>query len=348
MALIKRFQNFYSRLYWKRRIFWIVVSALRRVTKPYRASIILSDSFPSISRQDHESQRQGKRKWGLVIQGPLSTSTQINRVLRYAEELKKNNSVLLVISTYLDEFNSNKFESIRQCRNVLIVKSDYSEVGSNFQGQILTSFRGLKAASEQGCTHLIKLRSDQSIDLEVTLDLFDSILDTFPTLKEETRERLIFSSMNTWLYRPLGLSDMLIAGPSTSMLQYWSWDDEVKSLTNPKYALNIRCSDSWITGRSLFCETFLAAKYLLYKDFLFSTDSMADYQKALQDYYVVINAQDINHAWDKRRPEVIGNTSTKFANGLPPYLAREIQFSDWILISQKGYRPYIMNPVLEV
>ena len=274
-----------------------------------------------------------RRKWAVVVQGPINELRQIERIEFFARTLGRL-EVPVIVSCYESDLTQPLRDSDN--RNLYIVTNEYREIENNFQGQILTTYRGIHQAQLLNASHVLKIRSDQFVDFEIAIPLLSSFLDLFPRTPENN-DRLVFASMNSWFCRPLGLSDMFVAGDCQSMAKYWEWNEETRKLTGNRVPLLHTGNSAWLSNRSLFCETFLFSKFLTKQGFYFSDSPVLDYTRALRDYAIIVDSNVISQTWDKRDSTVDGNVTSKFASGLPTYRSKEISFVDWYKVSQLDY-----------
>lgn len=323
----------FSRKYWRRKLFWHTIKWLKKLTSPLLLQVFLQSPAQLISPPLKGVVIASRRSWAVVVQGPITELKQIARIEFFAKTLSRIN-VPVIVSCYETDLTQPLKESAN-C-NLHFITSEYREIENNFQGQILTTYRGIYQAQLLNASHVLKVRSDQFIDLEITIPLISSFLDLFPRTSG-SGERLVFASMNSWFCRPLGLSDMLVAGDYKSMAKYWEWNQETRNLTGNKVPLLHTGNSAWLSNRSLFCETFLFSNFLTKEGFCFSDNPTADYSRALKDYTIVVDSNVISHSWDKRDPTVVGNVTSKFASGLPSYRSKEISFVDWYKVSQLDY-----------
>ena len=303
------------------------------IAKPMHLQVFLQSQEQLISPPLRSKVISNGRSWAVVVQGPITELNQIERIEFFAKILSRIR-VPLIVSSYETDLTQSLKESEK--RNLHFVTSEHHEIENNFQGQILTTYRGICQAQILNVSHVLKVRSDQFVDLEITIPLISSLLDLFPRTSGNT-DRLVFASMNSWFCRPLGLSDMFVAGDCSSMAKYWEWSEETRNLTGNRIPFLHTGNSVWLSNRSLFCETFLFSKYLTKEGFSFSDNAISDYSRALRNYAIVVDSNMISQSWDKRDATVVGNVTSKFASGLPSYRSKEISFVDWYKISQLDY-----------
>ena len=275
----------------------------------------------------------------VVLQGPVADQDSmiyLQTTLNIYRDIFPN--MKIVLSSYLvnQEF-LKKLESDGYDQLLLINDEDLK---SNFERQVKSTSEGMRAAAIYKRKYIIKSRVDQRFTEPTSLLYFKFLLETFPPNNANCQARILGSSFNSWLYRPLGISDMLIVGSYSDMIKYWIFDDSIAN-----YSLRDIISDydqTWFPNISLHFESFLAARFLASYGFNFTFDPVKDTNDMWRDFMVVVDANTIGHEWKKRNNFFVGNTLTKFGSNLSPNSLKEISFMDWLAF-QSG--EFVLNEI---
>jgi hypothetical protein len=275
----------------------------------------------------------------IVLQGPVADQDSmiyLQRTLNIYRAIFPN--VKIVLSSYLvnQEF-LRRLESDGYDQLLLINDEDLK---SNFERQVKSTSEGILAAAIYNRKYIIKSRVDQRFTEPTSLLYFKFLLETFPPNNANSEARILGSSFNSWLYRPLGISDMLIVGSYSDMVKYWIFDDAIAN-----YSLRNNISEydqTWFPNISLHFESFLAARFLASYGFNFTFDPIKDTNEMWRDFMVVVDANTIGHEWKKRNNFFVGNTLTKYGSNLSPNSLKEISFLDWLAF-QSG--EFVLNEI---
>src|SRR6185503_18530873 len=119
----------------------------------------------------------------------------------------------------------------------MVVLSDKPEYAgySNINNQIKSSIAGIFKAKELGVKYVMKTRTDQRIYGLNVVDYFINLIRIFPLKNINVqKERLIVPSLNTYLFRIYGISDMTMFGDIDDMILYWNADYDDRKITIDK------------------------------------------------------------------------------------------------------------------
>lgn len=302
--------------------------------KELEISILLKPKLrDSLNRQF--SMENSDQNFVLVLQGPIINSIDLNYLLDTLTIYRKNfPRVKIIISSYfscqiyLDLVNVDLYDEM--------ILSDDKELNSNFEKQVFSSYNGILAGRKYNRKYVVKSRVDQRFTNPFSFSYFRMLLEKFPSNGPDYKPRIIGSSYNSWLYRPLGISDMLIVGTFEDLIKYWRFDSLVS-----EYKLNscIENFDStWLCEMNIHFETFLAARYLAESGFVFTKDAMDDNNRMWKDFMLIVNAQEIGHEWRKRNRLFVGNSLVKFDYHARADSLKEINFIDWISIYSEEFQ----------
>jgi len=329
--------NFLLRI--KRKIFLISTDRLGTILK------ILFKSFGDIkitlNPRDYnyleatKYKKLVKPKWTFVVQGPILN-------LKHLKYLIKNLNLIrdifpgnkIVMSTYtqygilVDKIPRELYDEL-----VLIDENLFS---SNFERQVASTHYGISAAKKYKTKFIIKMRTDQIIYYPGSLDIFEEMIKTYKDSDGKGKNCLVASSYNSWLYRPFGVSEMLMAGHFSDMKKYWEYDDQIRN-----FKLRFNKPPKWLTGNNFYYESFLAVKYLAKCNFKFTDDIFKDTVEMYRKHFIIVDSMMINQNWFKRNPIWSGNSVVKSGYNLPSNSLIEISHADWLAfkLSSHTIRP---------
>ena len=164
------------------------------------------------------------KKIAIVMQGPIISDNNftIETIKLYSKLFPQNQ---LIFSTWEEE-DLDVLNTIRNLSVDLVLnkKPDFSG-SSNINFQIVSTSEGVKRARELGCNYVFKTRSDQRIYAKDAISLCYACLKKFPLIGVKNQvERIVSFNLNTFKYRPYGISDMNNFGHIDDMEKYWCID----------------------------------------------------------------------------------------------------------------------------
>lgn len=285
-----------------------------------------------VSRLIHEVP-EGRRildQTGIVIQGPVSSFLDADDLASFIEKLATViDPKCLVVSTWDSEY-SRHLEKIVPCK-VLLNRDE--EFDNNFQRQLFSTTSGLIYLKSLNVDISIKLRIDQRID-PASVRLLGNLV-----LGERYKGRLIFSSMNSYTHRFFGLSDMLNAGKTNDMLEFWS-PNACSEIFHTSTATIEFPFSSWVNEiKPHWFESFLCIRYAYSRNTVFSESPWDDYVDFLSNWVVLVDAEILNQSWSKIKSPLYSLSERSLYN---PYVAfddSEMTQSLWFAINEGGYRP---------
>lgn len=262
----------------------------------------------------------------LVLQGPIPNET-IFKYLENSLSIYRNyfRDLKIIISSYYDSENFIKRLSSDLYDDVCL--QDSQKLANNFQRQVSSSSLGLEYSSKYSRDFSMKMRIDQRFRSKTTFNQIREVLENNRTTHTLSGYRVVTSSLNTWAYRPLGLSDMLIAGTSMDLKSYWKFDSSIANFNLDDLVPNL--PNTWLSGFSLHFESFLAARFMALNGFKFSTSSYHDTYLMWKHYAAIIDSSSIEQLWEKRNIQVYGNSLIKFSSGLSNFSLIEMSQPDW-------------------
>jgi len=262
-------------------------------------------------------------KNAIVVQGPLMHSDDFTY-----ESLKLYRKhfpdTLIILSTWKDE-DAVKLSAIEQL-GVIVLQNDKPDFPglSHINYQIKSTASGILRAKENGATYVLKTRTDQRFYNPGTIPFLYNMIKTFPLnkVKERQKERLIIPSINTFLYRLNGITDMLMFGNIDDMLLYWNidWDTRIIEAQNKHFTVE---EFSALEA----CELYLSNKF--YQQVNFNTEkNLLNSWKFLAESFCVIDDSSIDLFW----PKYFKNKEFRYRYYNSNNTHQIVSFSDWLAI----------------
>jgi len=265
-----------------------------------------------------------KANWAIIIQGPVLNSKHLKYLLNNLNVLRDNfPKARVIISTY-EQYESLIYKIPKSFYDELIL-IDENKFSSNFERQVASTHFGINAARKYKIKFILKMRTDQIMYHPGSLDIFEAMIKTYKNSAGKGKNSLVASSYNSWLYRPFGVSEMLMAGYFNDMKKYWEYDDQIRN-----FKLKFDKPPKWLTGNNFYYESFLAVKYLARNNFKFTSDFFKDTVEMYREYFIIVDSMMINQNWFKRNPVWSGNSIVKSGYNLPPNSLIEISHADWL------------------
>jgi hypothetical protein len=237
-----------------------------------RSNLIATYDVLDLSDQTDEVQiMKDTLKIGIVIQGPIMTRTTLEICKFYKRIYPK---VQIVLSTWekedTDPFLALSNDSFSVIKNV---KPDLSGP-SNINWQITSTMSGINFLVDQGCTHILKTRTD------ILLGNFSFLNYLIWEHSKGKKHAVVFSSFNSFLFRLFSPSDQVMFGHATDIARFWSID-----LVPEHQKID-------------FPEKFLFKKYLESCGYQTKED-FRNYLTALRDYTVIADHEQLGQVWNK-------------------------------------------------
>jgi hypothetical protein len=292
----------------------------------------------SIHLADRPNLNLAKLDWGIVYHGKIVNQRTLDfLVTNIASTRAVSPEIVIVVSVYDDEYFLPLQSRVKELGVVVIQCKDVGELTGKYPRslcqQIETINSGLMFLQESGVSKSMKIRVDQRINIETSVRLIDSFFLAFPSQINNVKNRIWTTSYNSYLRRPLGASDMIMAGFTTDLLEYWSkistesWMEFTEKL-NTKYSHPIY-------AEFRIPETWLGARYMEIMNVDLTSPTHAN-QIFWGEYMGVINSAHLNHSWIKTYEWLGSNFHTlNWFGNLLSYELSEITFEDWVAIYGK-------------
>lgn len=224
-------------------------------------------------------------KIAIVIQGPIvyDQDFTLETIKLYKKYFPK---ATIILSTW----NYERVEYIQKIKEqdieVLSNEPPQQKGSSNVNYQIVSSRNGIKLAKEKSVDYVLKTRTDQRIYNPNALEYFVNLTNNFVLTGDyKQNKRIIGCSLNTFKYRPYGLSDMNLFGQIDDLLTFWNvdLDDNGKMVGQMPTALS---------------EVYFVVEYLK-KIGRGITNGLQDSWQIFADHFCVVDQQDIDLYWYK-------------------------------------------------
>jgi hypothetical protein len=256
---------------------------------------------------------------GIVIQGPLILED--NFTIETIKLYKKIFPIIpIILSTWSDE-DASTLDAIEEL-NIEVIKNEKPLIAgiSNINLQIASSSAGISHARQLGCQYVLKTRTDQRIYSAQAIHFCYFALKTFPLINNNgQRERIVAFNLNTFLYRPYSISDMLNFGHIEDMEKYWCVEFDLRQLQSLPHTNTFL---GW--SKQKIAEVHFVVSFL--KNFDEEIDwSLEGSWKVISERFCILNTHDIDLYWKKYSHKEFRHesyTSSKF---------RQINFADWLL-----------------
>lgn len=294
---------------------------------PGKAGLLIkriSSTEDSILEKNHNSSR-----YGLVIQGPLDDAEKISDLLNYATKIVTSKAVNnIVISTWDNDFT----KCLPEIDGITYVVSKDLNFDNNLQRQIYTSHVGISALP-----NFIKIAMKMRVDQRVSTSGIRTLFKYAES--KDYEDRLIFMSMNSYIYRIFGLSDMLNVGKFSNMKLFWEYSVEMKPFNSSEKKIDLNIN-SWIDSNQIFWnESFLNISYAFKKGFRFSDNAWFDYMNYLKDWCSIVDSDFVGHKWLKINSPFESLTARSIYNDNIANEDIELSQTMWNAIFNDAYQP---------
>lgn len=179
--------------------------------------------------------RDKKESFGLIVQGPLNSEyPNTLNTLRYYSKLIPNAKV--VYSSH--DIDNSVHKALRNINKIDVISLN-TKPDSRFKYQIQNTFAALEHLKNKDVYYVAKTRSDQII-LDINFaEVCKRRLFISDKLTEESKKRILFSSLNSFIDRKNSFSDMFIFSNINNQIEYWDAENEITPVTNDS-------RDNWI------------------------------------------------------------------------------------------------------
>ena len=268
-----------------------------------------------------ESTCELNEKIAVIIQGPIQDKfVFLKNTLKIYKKIFKNS--IVIISTWENE-NIELINSLKD-ENIFIIynKEPEKKTPYNIDHQITSTNSALKLAQQKDIQYCLKTRADIRIHKNNLETYLISLIKTFPVKKNNlTNSRIIVPSLITFRYRLYSLSDIVLFGETSDLLEYFKNENYKDGLE--KLGLNEK--------NLLKNDTPVVAEIFLCSRFIHNINgqvhwSLEDWWNNLKDYFCIIDNSSLDLFWHKYDWDY----EYRFLRTYSDKFSRAIDFQDWL------------------
>ncbi len=259
------------------------LSIVTREKKFCSSNLYRFDKYPDVGKN-----------FAILLQGPFISKNDFTiETLKLYRYLYPN--IIIVFSTWGGSVTKHKDKILLERLNISILENEYPQNSgvSNVNYQIQTTLEGLKYLKRLGVKYVLKSRSDQRIYNSFDFLTYMRLLQkAYPISDKTIQNRLVICSLNGFIERLYGVSDMFMFGEIEDMFVYWEVPFDNSTYKDMKYI-----------DPKYFIKNFLAEGYFL-KYFFTKVNfkaiwTVSDSMRFLNDYFVIIDKEQLNIFWYK-------------------------------------------------
>ncbi len=238
---------------------------------------------------------------GIVIQGPIFPRVTLE-ICKFYKKVYPD--VYIVLSTWEGEHTSD-IETLCDSKFIVIKSAIPDSPGQqNINFQIASSKAGITYLNGFGCTHILKTRTDILLGNS-------SFLNYLLWMHSKGKQNsLVFSSFNTFLFRPFSLSDQVVFGAASDMERFWAID-----LIPANQGIDMP-------------EKYLFTKYIESHGHK-TLETFNNYLIALRDFSVVADHEQLGQIWNKGSYTAL---NYRWRGEKFPYLMTQITSWHWEML----------------
>lgn len=257
----------------------------------------------------------------IVMQGPIIKENDftINTLSLY-KKIFAGHSILL--STWDDEssIHIKRIEDLG-IEVILSKKPDYAGI-ANINFQITSTSSGVMRAFDEGYKYILKTRTDQRIHSPLAIDICFAALNKFPLSKKNSlqKERVIAFNLNTFMYRPFSISDMINFGNIHDMKKYWCVDQDQRKIDELIEPTNLIEWSAQKLAEVYFVDNFLNNTNQPYQL------SLEGSWRVLAENFCILNTYDIDLFWNKYSKKEFRHDKYVFHRN------KQINFAEWLVM----------------
>lgn len=260
---------------------------------------------------------------GIILQGPICHRQNFTylTILRYLNCFPSSQIVLATWkSEKLEKFKKLSSEFPRL--HILELEKPHLPGPFNINFQICSTQAGLSKVRELNLEYVIKSRTDQCLYDVFALDKLRHALEVYSSNSDVSR--IVFLSLNSFVFRVYGPSDMFQFGKTLQVIKYWDVPFDFRgSLNAPAEPLSLRDY-----SREEISEVYVCANYLrslgLALDF-----SMDQNLRIFRDMFIVLDASNVDLLWNKYT-----YNENRWATEEFPHKNQEWNFALWVSLDR--------------
>lgn len=264
---------------------------------------------------------------GLILQGPIMHWKDFTlESVRLYRDVMRVNELVLVTSLQTEKDREVAKRIIVSGCTVLDVNSGMFPGPANVNLQMEKTVVGLRHLDNLGVKFCLKTRTDQRLGDDLAIEALHYLHATFPPKSSALKGRIIFSSLNSFLYRMYGPSDMFQFGLLQDLLLYWGGEPDYRRLPRDSGSLREWSLGEWV-------------EVGLYTGFLRRIDwdikwTLQDYWKSLAHTAIIVDSASLDQWWPKYT-----SLEERWKSNRGATLHEEISFSKWLAILNGGMEP---------
>jgi len=268
-----------------------------------------------------ESTNKPKDKFAIIIQGPVGEKFNfLKNTINIYKKIFKN--CIIIVSTWENE-NRHQINSLKNENTFIIFSKEPEKSLYNINHQILSTSVALET------------RTDVRLYKNNLENFIISLVKTFPIKTNSTIEsRIIVPSLVTYKYRIYSLSDIVMAGKTVDLLEYFDpmfFEESLKKIEVSKNYL-------FKNKTPVVAEIFLCARMLMKINNKLDW-SLDDWWNSLKDYYCIVDNSSFDLFWYKYDWEY----ENRFLRTYSDKFARAIDFQDWLALYNNLYFDWKLN-----
>ena len=187
--------------------------------------------------------------------------------------------------------------------------------------QLINTKKGIEQAGKLGFAYCMKTRSDQRVYSKNAISFCKKMLESYPIGSDEhAMGRIITTSMGTFNKRLYNVSDLLLFGHTSDILQYYSCPEDTRNHKNEMSIQDYIEYSKRRTGEIWFSTHYLEA---LGHQLLWTKE---DSDKVMRDYFIIIDAESIDLFWPKYTKREYRWRAYNDTEMVP------LTYSDWLLM----------------
>jgi hypothetical protein len=264
-------------------------------------------------------------KLGLLLQGPLikDYNFTIQSVLYYANIYSE---LPLVLSTWATTVSSNSLGAIPANVQIIVNAEPPTSGPQNINKQIVSTLTGIRRLIDMGCTHILKLRSDQRLYSKHFVEFLRALDKQFPIfVGGKQKSRLIVPSLDSFKYRLCGLSDHMIFGSASDLLLLFECPFDLREQLD----IGWEKATNWREYDKLnLCEVYLFRHFV---DAVSAAQpkTLKQSWELVKDRFLIIDHSCLDILWPK-----YSTSEYRWRNyfGEKSRLHSEFSFSDWLIL----------------
>ncbi len=290
-----------------------------------------------VNTPTHRYSHEDQEKPLILIQGAVSRTT-IFESAAIRHYLSLNPKQEITVSTWDDNYSRSLEEEFGEIGNVKFLFNVAPELPgpANINLQITNTRNGLVDAVQNGHKYVVKIRTDQCM---MHPRAIQNLLTLHRTHQAAGPSRMVINSLNTFLFRPYGASDMFYFGESKQLLKYWSAPLDLRR--EDQYDLNIEGVTLREIAQRQFGETYLGCSFLkaegIEPDF-----TLAQSLEFMSRYFIVADISTTDMIWNK-----YSSRTNRWPNHSSPIPYQEMDYALWLAITSGAvnlrYLDYLLD-----